>query len=192
MVGSHWVFDTDGHPTTDASAGLAGSLALFGGYKGDALALIVDILAAGVTGSSFTFEASSTAQTRGAPPNQGQLLIAIHPAAFGGTAFETRLEVLFAVMLTQGAFGFLKHGASRSVYTPLRKEWPSATLCTNVCWRIAESAVALALSYGFIEHCLTRLSKKSNFGIFMEKRLLKIKELWTLIFSVLGFFDSLN
>jgi (2R)-3-sulfolactate dehydrogenase (NADP+) len=61
---------------------------------------MVDILAAGVTGSSFTFETSSTAQTLGAPPNQGQLLIAIHPAAFGGAAFETRLEVLFSAMLT--------------------------------------------------------------------------------------------
>jgi len=26
----------------------------------------------------------------------------------------------------------------------------------------------------------------------VEKQLLKIKELWSLIFSVLGFFDSLN
>ena len=38
----------------------------------------------------------------------------------------------------------------------------------------------------------TRLSKKSNFGIFAEKRLLKTKELWALTFSFLGFFDSLN
>jgi (2R)-3-sulfolactate dehydrogenase (NADP+) len=96
-----WAFDKDGQPTTDASVGLSGSLAPFGGYKGAALALMVDILAAGVTGSSFTFEASSTAQTLGAPPNQGQLLIAMHPAAFGGAAFEARLEVLFAAMLQQ-------------------------------------------------------------------------------------------
>jgi (2R)-3-sulfolactate dehydrogenase (NADP+) len=96
-----WAFDADGHPTTDASVGLAGSLAPFGGYKGAALAMMVDILAAGVTGSSFTFEASRTAQTLGAPPNQGQLLIAMHPAAFGGAAFEARLEVLFAAMLQQ-------------------------------------------------------------------------------------------
>ena len=39
---------------------------------------------------------------------------------------------------------------------------------------------------------LTRLSKKFNFGIFIEKRLLKIKELGVVIFSFLGFFDSLN
>ena len=38
----------------------------------------------------------------------------------------------------------------------------------------------------------TRLSKKSNFGIFAEKHLLKTKELGIPIFSVLGFFDSLN
>jgi hypothetical protein len=41
------------------------------------------------------------------------------------------------------------------------------------------------------EH-LTRLSKKSNFSVFMEKCFFKIKELWTLVFSISGFFDSLN
>jgi (2R)-3-sulfolactate dehydrogenase (NADP+) len=45
-----WAFDKDGQPTTDAKAGLAGSMAPFGNYKGAALALMVDILAAGVHG----------------------------------------------------------------------------------------------------------------------------------------------
>jgi hypothetical protein len=39
---------------------------------------------------------------------------------------------------------------------------------------------------------LTRLSKKSNFGVFTEKHLLKTKELWTQIFLISRFFDSLN
>jgi (2R)-3-sulfolactate dehydrogenase (NADP+) len=61
----------------------------------------VDILAAGVTGSSFTFEASSSAHTLGNPPDLGQFLIAIDPAAFGGIDFETRLETLLSAMLCQ-------------------------------------------------------------------------------------------
>jgi len=96
-----WAFDKDGQPTTDAKAGLAGSMAPFGNYKGAALALMVDILAAGVTGSSFTFQASSSANNLGDPPNLGQLLITIDPLAFGGTDFEVRLETLFSAMLTQ-------------------------------------------------------------------------------------------
>jgi hypothetical protein len=34
--------------------------------------------------------------------------------------------------------------------------------------------------------------EKPSFGIFTEKRLLKTKELWALISSVLGFFYSFN
>jgi hypothetical protein len=39
---------------------------------------------------------------------------------------------------------------------------------------------------------LTRWSKKSSFGVFTEKRLLKTQGLWTLLFSISGLFDSLN
>jgi hypothetical protein len=38
----------------------------------------------------------------------------------------------------------------------------------------------------------TKVEKKANFGPFMEKLLLKTKALWALVFSVLGFFYSLN
>jgi len=96
-----WALDKDGQPTTDARAGLEGSMAPFGDYKGAALALMVDILSAGVTGSSFTFEAASTANNLGEPPNLGQLLIAFMPSAFGGTDFSARLETLFSAMLSQ-------------------------------------------------------------------------------------------
>jgi hypothetical protein len=44
----------------------------------------------------------------------------------------------------------------------------------------------------FVLAHLTRVWKKANFGILTEKRLLKTKELWALVFSVLGFFYSLN
>jgi (2R)-3-sulfolactate dehydrogenase (NADP+) len=75
-------------------------MAPFGDYKGASLALIVDILAAGMTGSSFTFEASTTT-ARHDPPNLGQFIMAMHPAAFGVPGFGTHLETLFAAMLTQ-------------------------------------------------------------------------------------------
>lgn len=95
-----WAFDKEGQPTTDPDAGLAGSMAPFGDYKGASLALLVDILAACVTGSSFTFEAATTAD-RGDPPNLGQFLIAMHPASLGGPDSGSRLETLLAAMLAQ-------------------------------------------------------------------------------------------
>ena len=96
-----WAFDKDGQPTTDAKAGLAGSMAPFGDHKGAALALMVEILSAGLTGSSFTFEAATSADHSGEPPDLGQLLIAIDPSMFGGVDFATRLETLFSAMLHQ-------------------------------------------------------------------------------------------
>ncbi len=95
-----WAFDKEGQPTTDPEAGLAGSMAPFGDYKGASLALIVDILAAIMTGSSFTFEAATTAD-RGDSPNLGQLLIAMSPEKLNGPNFGSRLETLLGAMLTQ-------------------------------------------------------------------------------------------
>jgi len=79
-----WAFDSAGRPTTDAKAAMAGTLAPAGGAKGAALALMVELLAAAVTGASFASEASSFLDGAGAPPNVGQLFIAISPDAFAG------------------------------------------------------------------------------------------------------------
>lgn len=60
-----WALDTDGDPTTDAALGIAGTVAPAGGHKGSALALLVDLLAGGLTGSSFSHEASSFGDNSG-------------------------------------------------------------------------------------------------------------------------------
>ena len=57
-----------------------------GDAKGTALALMVELLAAGLTGSNFAAEASSYLDAEGAPSGTGQLIIAFDPAAFGGDA----------------------------------------------------------------------------------------------------------
>jgi (2R)-3-sulfolactate dehydrogenase (NADP+) len=80
-----WALDAQGKPTTDATAALAGTMLPFGDAKGTALALMVEMLAAGLTGSHFATEASSFLDAEGPPPGTGQLLIAFDPAAFGGT-----------------------------------------------------------------------------------------------------------
>jgi (2R)-3-sulfolactate dehydrogenase (NADP+) len=88
-----WALDRDGQPTTDARAALAGTLLPAGGAKGAALALMVEVLAAGLTGGRFSFEASSFLDAQGGPPATGQLLVALDPAAIdaGGVA---RIEFL--------------------------------------------------------------------------------------------------
>lgn len=78
-----WAFDADGRATTDAKAALKGTMAPLGGAKGVALALMVELLAGGLTGANYAGEASSFLDPEGDPPGTGQLLIALDPAAFG-------------------------------------------------------------------------------------------------------------
>jgi (2R)-3-sulfolactate dehydrogenase (NADP+) len=97
-----WALDQNGRPTTDAALAMEGSLVPAGGYKGTGLALMVDILAGGLTQSHFSFEASSFGDVEGGPPRTGQLMIAINPAVFGGSNFTDRIEVLLTAMLASG------------------------------------------------------------------------------------------
>ena len=80
-----WALDVAGKPTTDATAALAGTMLPLGDAKGTALALMVELLAAGLTGANFAADASSFLDAKGPPPGTGQLLIAFDPAAFGGS-----------------------------------------------------------------------------------------------------------
>ena len=81
-----WALDEAGQPTTDPDAALRGTMVPMGDAKGIALALMVELLAAGLTGSNFAAEASSYLDAQGPPPGTGQLIVAFDPAAFGGDA----------------------------------------------------------------------------------------------------------
>ncbi|MEM7176934.1 MAG: Ldh family oxidoreductase [Pseudomonadota bacterium] len=78
-----WAFDAQGNPTTDPDAALAGTMAPAGGAKGAMLALMVEVIAAALTGSNFGFEATSFFDAQGASPSTGQVIIAIDPGALG-------------------------------------------------------------------------------------------------------------
>src|ERR671925_1597565 len=75
-----WAIDAEGHPTTDAAAALAGAQLPFGGYKGAAIALMIELLAGALIGEVFSFEASALDNDDGGPPVGGEFLIAIDPA----------------------------------------------------------------------------------------------------------------
>ena len=77
-----WALDVDGQPTTDANAALAGTMVPLGDAKGTALALMVELIAAGLTGSNFAAEASSYFDAEGPPSMTGQFIIALDPAMF--------------------------------------------------------------------------------------------------------------
>jgi (2R)-3-sulfolactate dehydrogenase (NADP+) len=93
-----WALDASGRPTTDPEAALKGTMLPLGDAKGTALALMVELLAAGLTGANYAAEASSFLNAEGPPPGTGQLILTLDPAAFGDAAAPSRFAALAAAI----------------------------------------------------------------------------------------------
>ncbi|MDQ7777093.1 Ldh family oxidoreductase [Paracoccus aminovorans] len=96
-----WALDAEGRPTTDPVAALAGTMLPLGDAKGTALALMVELLAAGLTGAQYAADASSFLDDQGGPPATGQLLIALDPRILGGPGTLSHVEHLAAAIEAQ-------------------------------------------------------------------------------------------
>jgi len=96
-----WGLDPSGQPTTDPEIALRGSMAPSGGYKGVGVALMVEIMAAAMTGATLGMDASPFSGTAGGPPKTGQFFIAIDPGATSGGLFADRLQALISEMKDQ-------------------------------------------------------------------------------------------
>ncbi|MEO1550659.1 MAG: Ldh family oxidoreductase, partial [Pseudomonadota bacterium] len=92
-----WALGPDGQPTTDAVQALKGTLAPMGGSKGAALALMVEVMSACLAGAALSAEASSLFDGDGAPPNLGQVILAVDASALSGGAFAGRMADLVAL-----------------------------------------------------------------------------------------------
>ncbi|MER0240209.1 Ldh family oxidoreductase [Fulvimarina sp. MAC8] len=93
-----WALDRNGNPTTDTDEALAGTMVPVGDAKGAALALMVEMMAAGLTGAQFASEASSLFDDKGGPPRLGQFILVIDPKAIGGETALQRLGTLAAMI----------------------------------------------------------------------------------------------
>ena len=89
-----WALDPDGTPTTDPEIALKGSMAPSGGYKGVGVALLVEVMAAAMTGATLGIHASPFSGTKGGPPKTGQFFIAINPASTSHGLFGDRIAAL--------------------------------------------------------------------------------------------------
>lgn len=89
-----WAFDPEGQPTSDPKMALAGTMAPLGDAKGTALALMVELLAGGLAGANYAYEASSFFDETGPSPGVGQTVIVIDPTAFGSTGTLGRFAEL--------------------------------------------------------------------------------------------------
>ncbi|TCK30648.1 LDH2 family malate/lactate/ureidoglycolate dehydrogenase [Ancylobacter aquaticus] len=99
-----WAVGPDGTPTTDPAAALAGALLPFGGHKGSALALMVELIAGPLIGDLNSRQAKAVENGDSGPPLGGELFIAIDPAAFGRETLGQRMsdaEETFALAKAQ-------------------------------------------------------------------------------------------
>ncbi|MDT9600220.1 Ldh family oxidoreductase [Sphingosinicella rhizophila] len=87
--------DAEGRLTDDPGAIASGMLLPFGGHKGSAIALMVELLAAGAVGEQFSFEAGETDNKDGGPPRGGEFMLAISPELLAGPGWAEHCEAFF-------------------------------------------------------------------------------------------------
>jgi len=91
----------DGKETTDPkeiTKGSGGVLLPFGGYKGSAIAMMVELLAGPLVGDNFSYETAAKDNKDGGPPSGGEFILAISPDKIAGSGWEKHSEEFFAKM----------------------------------------------------------------------------------------------
>lgn len=103
-VGPGTGIDAGGVPTQSPDAILAGgSLLPFGGHKGAALALMVEVLASAFTGGPFSSELDFSRHPGAETPRTGQFLLILNPAKGTHEAFSDRVLSLVLTIRGSGA-----------------------------------------------------------------------------------------
>ncbi|MGH8440233.1 MAG: Ldh family oxidoreductase [Pseudomonas sp.] len=95
--------DSQGEPTRDPQKILdGGALLPFGGHKGSALSMMVELLAAALTGGHFSWEFDWSQHPGAKTPWTGQLIIVIDPSKAEGGRFAERSYELVRQMQSVG------------------------------------------------------------------------------------------
>ncbi|PWG15983.1 Ldh family oxidoreductase [Salibaculum griseiflavum] len=95
-----WAVDAEGNPTDDPEKALQGALLSAGGYKGWGFGLMVELLAAGMTGSVNSLDVAGLKVAEGKPHDLGQFYILMEPRADFADRFTRVAE---AVLAQEGA-----------------------------------------------------------------------------------------
>jgi len=91
--------DKDGNKTDDPSAITNGGVLLtFGDYKGSAIAMMIELLAAGLVGDLFSFEAEKEDNNDGGPARGGEFIMALSPQLIAGENWNEHSEKFFERM----------------------------------------------------------------------------------------------
>ena len=96
-----WALDQNGEPTTDAEAGLAGSMAPAGGVKGFSIGLLVEVLCAALAGGELGPDQGSFTDDDGRPIDNGQFFVAFNANKLSGGTFNKTISKLVASITDQ-------------------------------------------------------------------------------------------
>jgi (2R)-3-sulfolactate dehydrogenase (NADP+) len=96
-----WALDANGDPTTDAGAGLDGSMAPAGGVKGFSIGLLVEVLCAALAGGKLGPDQGSFTDDDGKPIDNGQFFVAFDPGKLSGGGFDQTITALVASITDQ-------------------------------------------------------------------------------------------
>ena len=95
-----WALDATGQPTTDPAQALRGALLPFGGAKGSALSMMVELIAGPLIGEVTSRQVAQLGIADAGPPPGGALFLTLDPQAFGMTD-PSAAEAFFAQALAQ-------------------------------------------------------------------------------------------
>ena len=91
--------DKEGNKTDDPSLIANGGVLLtFGDYKGSAIAMMIELLAAGLVGDLFSFEAKEEDNNDGGPARGGEFIMALSPELIAGENWNEHAEKFFLQM----------------------------------------------------------------------------------------------
>jgi len=89
----------DGKETSDPKEITQGGVLLpFGGYKGSAIAMMVELLAGALVGETFSYETAAKDNKDGGPPRGGEFILAISPEKIAGPDWEKHSDEFFKKM----------------------------------------------------------------------------------------------
>ena len=77
-----WAVDINGLPTRDPAAALQGTMLLFGGHKGSAISMMIELLAGVMIGDMTSPEALAFIGSTSIAPRHGELIMAFSPERF--------------------------------------------------------------------------------------------------------------
>ena len=74
----------------------------FGGYKGSAIAMMVELMAGALVGDNFSFETAAKDNNDGGPPSGGEFILAISPDKTAETNWQRHADEFFDKMKSMG------------------------------------------------------------------------------------------